>query len=471
MAHITGTVADENDNDPVEVRGYQILGSALDSALGYPPSSPIYHRGGTVDDNKFWRYYPNGMIASSENTCAEVLYGPIFDAYDAAGEFDGPLGFPTTDITALPDGTSYAAFDGGVLWIDHDGVVQQLTPLPPGLVSSFSGGIDPSAAGIAAVAQQKIEEFAANALASNKQLADNVDSITATVTFDSVGPGGCAGAGFSSAGTTLMRSHIFRVHLDISLKGCAGVFGGANADMHVCVRLSVGGGKVSAFLQWYTIDGVGSPFGAGDDDIRNGLTQSLNSEYGHDLLNQQLPSGVVVLAANVGDQGDVRIFIEPLCSMSTLSAKIDGSLRGETLHRLRVFRDDLLSTGSLGSEFNRIIDVFGPGFVDRLARQEDAQALGGHVAAMLVGAVHVSKPKHDALKREVLTVAERLVDAEKHARAHPTYVSLVLERAIKQLRHAAAQGQDLTSALAESGAVFERDRDDDDRHVRHSGPS
>jgi hypothetical protein len=123
------------------------------------------------------------MIASSENTCAQVLYGPIYDHYDGVGQFDGHLGFPTTDITALPDGTSYAAFDNGVLWLDDTSTVQEVQPLPPGLVASFSGGLNPTASGIAQFAQGKISGLIATALA--QQGAQGEVTADATVTFDS----------------------------------------------------------------------------------------------------------------------------------------------------------------------------------------------------------------------------------------------------------------------------------------------
>jgi hypothetical protein len=460
VGHITGSVADENDNDPVEVRGYQILGSALDTLLGYPPTSPIYHRGGYVYDNKFWRYYPNGIIASSENTCAQVLYGPIYDYYDGIGQFDGRLGFPTTDITALPDGTSYAAFDNGVLWLNASNDVQELSPLAPGLVQSFSGGLNPTASGIAQFAQSKIQGLVSNALAS--QGAQGKVDVTATVTFDSVGQGACIGAGFESVGTSLPRSHTFRVHVDASLTGCLGFFGDiVSADFHVTVRLRVGGGKVSVFLEGYTIDGVSSPFGALDNDVRSQLAQALNGEYGQDLLNQALPSGIQLLAVTVDTQGDIQIFIEPLCTTSTLSTQMDGSMRGETLTRLRAFRDELLGESPIAGEFGQILDVFGAFFIDRLRAQPDAHELGGYIANMLVGAAH--SRAQASLKRELITTAELLVEAEKHARRNPDYVPLVLDRAIRQVRHAAAQGQDLTTALSQAGPIFERHLHDEDQ--------
>jgi hypothetical protein len=218
-------------------------------------------------------------------------------------------------------------------------------------------------------------------------------------------------------------------------------------------------------LEGYSIDAISSPAGAFDGQIRGSLTEALNSEFGTDLLNQSVPSGIQVLAVTVDQQGDIQIFIEPMCSMSTLSSQIDGSLRGATLTRLRAFRDELVGESSVAREFEQILDVFGPFFVDRLRGERDTHELGEHIAKMLVGAAR--KRERKDLKREVLATAERLIEAERHARRDPDHVKLVVQRAIRQVRHAAAQGQDLATALREAERVFERhhrhDDDDDDR--------
>ena len=459
MGHITGSVAEENDNDPVEVRGDQILGSALDTYLGYPPTSPIYHRGGFTYDNKYWRYYPNGMIASSENTCAQVLYGPIYEFYDGIRQFDGALGFPTTDVATLPDGTSYAAFENGALWLNASNQVQEVLPLPPGMVKAFSGGLDPSVAGITQFAQTKVQELITTALAS--QGAQGKATVTATLAFDSVGQGACIGAGFSSVGTSLPRSHTFRVHVEGSLNGCWGILGNiASADLHVTVRLRLQGSTVSGFLEEYTIDGVSTPAGAFDAELRSQLKQALDGEYGQDLIKQQVPSGIQVLGVSVDQHGNVlhlhRAAVHDVNALRTgrrLTARRDVT-------RLRTFRDELFAESSIARQFAQIVDVFGPLFINRLHAQPDGQELGGHIAKMLVGAAQ--DPDREGLKREVIATAEQLVEAEEHAREHPDYVPLVLGRAIRQLRHAAAQGQDLAAVLREPRSVFEREGRDDD---------
>lgn len=123
---------------------------------------------------------------------------------------------------------------------------------------------------------------------TNPQLGKNISSISATVQFESTGDRGCAGASFDTLGHSLLRSHIFKVHFDFTLSGCAGVFGGASADLHMTIRLSVSPAKVSAFLESFNIDAVGSPGGFADNDISTTLSNVLYSQYGVDQINQAL---------------------------------------------------------------------------------------------------------------------------------------------------------------------------------------
>jgi hypothetical protein len=181
MAHIGGQRADDNDNDPVEVRHYQILGSGLDDALGRFPTSHILYRDRLGRGAIFWQYFPNGIIISTPDTCACVLYGPIFDYWDQTGEFDGPLGAPSTDVLRIPGpptppaspppppNGSYAVFQHGVLYLGPsiNDTVTELTPLAQGLVASASG-ITPTGDVIAVAAQSIVQGFADNALATNK---------------------------------------------------------------------------------------------------------------------------------------------------------------------------------------------------------------------------------------------------------------------------------------------------------------
>lgn len=396
MAHIGGQRADDNDNDPVEVRHYQILGSGLDDALGRFPTSHILYRTVVGAGSIFWQYFPNGIIISSPDTCASVLYGPIFDYWDQTGEFDGYLGAPATDVLRVPSpptppgspppppGGTYAVFQHGVLYLDPDinATVSELTPLPQGLVAS-AAGITPTGDGIAVAAQSIVQGFADNALATNQHLSDNVSSISTRVSFNSTGPGGCSGAGFNAVGRSLLRSHIFNVHFDFELKGCAGAFGSASADLRIEVRLFVDPPNVTARLVNYWIDSVSSPYSVGDHDIRDGLSQALNGQYARDLLNRSMPKGLTVIGAIVEVNGDVNLYIAPLCSATSVMLSAQDAASMDALAHMRRLREAHLREQAWGRDLILDQEFLGPILTEALRDQPDAPGLRRKLARLL----------------------------------------------------------------------------------------
>lgn len=395
MAQIGGQRADDNDNDPVEVRHYQILGGGLDDELGRFPTSPIWTRWDVGTGYLFWQYFPNGIIISSPDTCACVLYGPIYNFWDETGEFDGPLGAPSTDVLRLPSapagpgspppppGASYAVFEHGVLYLDPDigATVAELSPVTPDLVTNGTG-IVPTGDGIAQAAQVTIQAFADSTLATNQHLSDNVEKINTRTSFNSTGPGGCSGASFNADGRSLLRSHILNVHFDFTLKGCAGTFGDASADLRLEVRLFINPPSVTARLVNFWIDAVSSPFSAGDSDIRDGLTSALNGQFGRDLLNRTIPKGITVLAGIVENSGDVNLYIAPICAASALVSQSENSST-TTLSQLRRLRDEHLAKRLTTRNLVEVMEVFGPALVAGVQDQRDGPALREAITQLL----------------------------------------------------------------------------------------
>ena len=345
VTQIVGVIADPGENDPVEVRAFQIEGTTLGNTIGFP-TSPVYtNRPDFPSERKYWQYYSNGMIVSGFNTCAQVLFGPILDYYGTVGQFGGHLGCPSTDITTVSDGTSFAAFENGVLWLDNQGTVHELEAATPILVKAASG-IDPTPQGIAAFAQVKMNAMAQQTILNDPKFKDNVSSVAVTAQFAQTGSGGCTGASFQIAGTSLQRSHILQVHFDFALKGCAGVFGNASADLHITTRLRVIPPSVSAFLESFKIDAVSSPFGAGDSDIETGLSNKLYEQQGVDLIGETLPTGVNILAAVVDAEGNVDVYQEPMCMSSAMVRRAAEPEAEATLAQIRRLRDEHIQPGS-----------------------------------------------------------------------------------------------------------------------------
>ena len=380
---IVGIVADPGEENPVSTRYVQIEGSPLQTAVGFPVTAVYTNQPDFPSERRYWQYYTNGMILCDANTCAQVLFGPILDYYASMNQFESPLGFPSTDVSQMPDGTTFVAFENGVLWLDEEGTIHDLDPVEPILVKAFSG-IDPSPDGIAAYVQTEIDTLATQAIQQNPQLSGNVSSITASVQFETTGSRGCTGASFDTLGHSLLRSHIFKVHFDFKLTGCAGDFGDASADLHITARVSVSPAKVSAFLESFTIDGVSSPGGFGDSDINTGLSNALYSEYGVDLIDQALPAGVNILSAIVDEAGNVNVYQEPMCMGSSMLRRAAQPEAAATLAQIRQLRDRHLLAAKDGKQMVQLFEAAGPILTGAIRREHDSSELRGRITHFLL---------------------------------------------------------------------------------------
>jgi hypothetical protein len=319
---ITGGDAESNDpSNPVTLRYQELLYSGSLSALPLGYAGPVYYNWISGVGYQWWMYFSpdleipqttaNAMLACGIGNCPCLVYGPLFTYYDSQLQFQGPLGFPTSDPTTLPDGTTYSVFDNGVLVQDTDGNVSQQGPLQPSFVQAFTesefppGGIEPTPAGITSLAGQKVQTFANNAVQGNTQ----VTGVTTTTTFDQVGTGACMN--LRPAGqepqTGLARPYLFKIHFDMKLAGCAGIFGDANVDTTVTLRLGLSSTTLQGVLETYSIDNVGTPFGENTDEVSEAISNAFNNHLGQDLIGAALPSGVNVMAIIIDDGNGVPL--------------------------------------------------------------------------------------------------------------------------------------------------------------------
>ena len=467
ITHIVGVIADPGENDPVEVRGFQIEGTALGNTIGFPSSPDYTNRPTFPEQRKFWQYYSNGMIVSGFNTCAKVLFGPILDYYGTVGQFGGHLGCPSTDVTQVSDGTSFAAFENGVVWLDNQGNVQELQAVAPILVKAYSG-IDPTPDGIAAFAQAKMNTLAQQAIQNNPQLKDNVSSIAATCQFDHTGPGGCRGASTQIAGTSLQRSHIFKVHFDFDLTGCAGLFGNASADLHITARVQVIPPSVSAFLESFNIDGVSSPFGAGDDDITTGLSNALYAQQGVDLIGATLPAGTNILAAVVDEAGNVNVYQEPMCMSSAMVRRAGGPEAEATLAEIRSLRNDHIVHAPHGKEFTQLVESFGPVLTEAIRVERDGKELRGKVSQFLL--TNFKKGANlEALAREISepsTRAVSLLSAVSKRKRSEGDIERLRARAVRFIREEVKEGANFQTVMTSLNRMLKEEEENLGKHGR-----
>ncbi len=423
MTEIVGTPQPQGGN-PVALRAMQIWGTTLGDNLGVA-ATPVYGTFVPGSGTYFWQYYQvslenttiNGMIVCEIGGCPCVLYGPIYDYYDSQQQFEGPLGFPTSDVTQRSDGSYYAVFDNGVLYADTQGNVSQLHALSPSLLealtasSAYPSGINGTIGQITQIAQQKVQSIANNAVQTNAMLSMYVSSIAVELTFKQVGQGACANSAALGSLTqgAVCREHVFDVYLTFNLTGCASVAGNANADMTVTLQLVVNPPGVQAFLRSYTINNVGSPFGAANGQITSQLNQAMANQFGHDLLSAPTPSGFSAIAVIVDTSGNVNVYILPTCSASAVML-VRPRLAQKTLSRLRSLRDNFIVHKRYGGDVVTIVNTIGPLLIERL-RQEDLSSQGKGYELLTTVATIISAPdvEDDAFKKELDEVSEKLV--------------------------------------------------------------
>ncbi len=77
-----------------------------------------------IRDNGCWQQFQNGRIYWSASSGAWAVQGPIGDRWIADGSEYGPLGFPTSNVTDGPNGTTRQSFQRGTLTRQADGSIQ-----------------------------------------------------------------------------------------------------------------------------------------------------------------------------------------------------------------------------------------------------------------------------------------------------------------------------------------------------------
>jgi len=248
------------------------------------------------------------------------------------------------------------------------------------------------------------------------------------------------------------RAYTFNIHFEFGLTGCGGMLGSGNADTTVVLQMALSGQSVQAFMRTYNIDDVGSPFGAGNDQITAGLTQAFSSEYGQDLLGVTVPTGFSVLAVIVDNSGNANIYIAPICSASTALARVDPALAGDSLTKLRRLRDGFILREAYGQDLIRLIDVVGPIFIARMRLEPKSLELSTAMASMLTGV----DPDSSDVHRELNAIAPRLIHLQQVAggRATPA-LDRILVRAIEFVRANTRTSLSFAHALREFRPLLE----------------
>ncbi|WP_171042326.1 LGFP repeat-containing protein [Sinomonas gamaensis] len=105
---------------------WQLLGFEA-GVLGYP-TSPIV---GGIKNGGSYQNYENGAIVSSPTAGTHESFGPMRQVWKSMGFETGVLGYPTTDIvTGIKNGGSYQNYEGGaIIWSSATGAHSSYGPI------------------------------------------------------------------------------------------------------------------------------------------------------------------------------------------------------------------------------------------------------------------------------------------------------------------------------------------------------
>ncbi|MGY1917288.1 LGFP repeat-containing protein, partial [Blastococcus sp. SYSU DS0973] len=109
----------------LEIRDRWAAAGWENGALGYPTTDVTALPGG----GRFV-HFERGSVYWSPATGARIVSGVVRDRWAASGWENGPLGYPVSDVTRLADGGMFAHFErGSVYWSSSTGARMLLAPV------------------------------------------------------------------------------------------------------------------------------------------------------------------------------------------------------------------------------------------------------------------------------------------------------------------------------------------------------
>jgi hypothetical protein len=334
----------------------------------------------TPDGMGTYRHYERGSIYWKHfellklpivDVCPHAIYGEIRNFWAGLGWEASPLGWPIADEQPARETDlalyRFSDFENGVLYWQHtshdqgsgeeqSSNVTNLTPLSPVLLRDFAD-LDLSAAGLAALARERIAE----------EVGDRAE-----ITHLSVS---AAPEYTCQAGIARNRLHLVRVVL-VSTSGCI-----VRPVIDLTLRLEVTFDRpnrvVQGILRSWEINGIGNLiFDIGRGDIENGIKDVLDPLLGRALMSETLPDYINVLSVKTMLNGDVNVYVEPVCLIATASAKAAGlSEDHPELAVVRQFRDEYLGRLPGGRLLTDLYYWLAPQVVAEINRSQNAERI------------------------------------------------------------------------------------------------
>ena len=219
--------------------------------------------------------------------------------------------------------------------------------------------------------------------------------------------------------------------------------------------------NISAFIEEFHIDAVSSPFGAGDRDIREGLTTALAGQAGRDLIGKPIPKGLTVLAVIVDPPGGINIYLEPVCATSSIVRPDIHRDARVTLANLQQVRDQELMERPHGRELVDIHDDFGPIFDGALQSQPDGDDLRRALGEFVIQTFREPEAARTLAPR-LDPVGERMsrLRGLLSQRSDSDALDKLVERSIRFVREEVREGRDFNAIIGFLTGVLDEEAEE-----------
>jgi hypothetical protein len=383
-----------------------------------------------------------GSIYWKPSTCAHEIHGAIEAFWAARGYERNPdLGYPISDQQradpANPANKNhFSDFENGVLyWSASNDKVQQLLPVAPALIESFTRtadkpGFDTSEEGIAALIKQEVER-------------------SPGVTVEE-GPNVTVDDYECDAGETRNRRYRTTMRVKVSV-GCLFFSGWVKTGVEFVVSINFDrtNRKINAWLVSGKTTGeaefsflASRSASANQKAVDNRVDSLVRSKQGQPLQELTIPRqsgkfGVNVLSVKIARDGELQVFIEPVCLLmtaATLAVRQDET--DEALRALQTFRDDAISPLPRSSEVFDRYNVWAPTLVGAIDEMPDAQEIYGNVYDELVvaGAGLAEAGELNTILMEDYPLVLDLIDGIESRPEPSASYELLLEQLLPTLR-------------------------------------
>ncbi len=320
------------------------------------------------DGTGHYRHYQNGSIYWSPLTGAHEIHGLIRGYWESKGwETNSELGYPISDEIPTSEGSKnrYNDFENGVVfWKYGNDNAVPLSKLTINNASRTAGEV-----------VLEINKIITPALTSNSSVYIKNGPYLAEVTD------------YSYDGSAV-HNRRYRIHVNIGIDVSAMPDPTSNIDLWIEISYDRSDKKVKAYLtNWSAHTHVPWPtsMGVSASSINNKFRSALDPMLWKPNVVSSIPAGINILSVKVVPNGDLNVYIEPACFITTACTEAKG-LPDDCveLETLRKFRNEYLVNLPEGNEILNEYSWIAPQIVHKINTLDNSKSIYEYLFERLV---------------------------------------------------------------------------------------